>query len=174
MSVKDRVWAAAEAIQHEGGSITVASVRERAACSNADASDHLRAWRRLRQAEPTPRPLPGVLAAMATRQMEAVWEQACAAADRLWEPERKEYAAEMSRAVVESAEQSRRADGLAAELEAATAKVAQLTGLLAAEKEARAAEVDALRQETARMQDRLLEAFRGRPAPRARSSRRAR
>jgi chromosome segregation ATPase len=123
-TVKDRVYAAAEAISAERNP-TVSSVRETAGVSNADATRYLRQWRQERestgtQIAATPQPI----AEQATRLAGALWAEASrlaadkhAAVEAAWAQEKQNKDVELAELVADL-------DRLNAEKDRALAEVA--------------------------------------------------
>ncbi|WP_402465417.1 DNA-binding protein [Isoptericola aurantiacus] len=144
---RERVFAAADALLAAGTPITVTTVRDRAGCSNAVATTHLRAWRSEQaeaRAEAARLPeLPREVAALVERGVAGLWRQAVHAARREHDDERTD-AEQLATALRQDA------DRLAGALDAAHAErgaveeelrttrsdVERLTGRLTAESQA--------------------------------------
>jgi chromosome segregation ATPase len=155
LSVKDRVFAAAEQISAERRP-TVSTVRAAAGVSNADATRYLKEWSEEKQAAGGQvAATPPALLEQAARLAGACWAEATAlandrhtAAEAGWAQEKKDLTQEVSELVADL-------DKLAAEKDAA---VAELTGKISA-LEARLAETgEQLEQARVREQEAAREA----------------
>jgi chromosome segregation ATPase len=157
LSVKDRVYAAAEQISAERRP-TVSTVRALAGVSNADATRYLREWAEEKSAAGGQvAATPAVLLEQAARLAGACWAEASALADQrhaaaeaAWAQERKDLSVEIAEFVTDLDRVSAEKDSAVTEL---TARIAALETDVAAAGEqlaqARAAAQEAAREVSA-------------------------
>jgi hypothetical protein len=157
LSVKDRVFAAAEEISAERRP-TVSTVRALAGVSNADATRYLREWAEGKSAAGGQvAATPGALLEQAARLAGACWAEASALADARhaaaeagWAQEKKDLGLEIAELVADLDKVSAEKDAAVTEL---TARIAALEAQVAAAGEqlaqARAAEQEAVRESSA-------------------------
>ena len=132
MSVKDRVYAAAEQISAERRP-TVSTVRAAAGVSNADATRYLKEWsEEKRAAGGQVAAAPAVLLEQAARLAGACWAEAStladarhAAVEKAWLQEKKDLTVEVAELVADLDRVSAEKDAAVAEL---TARIAALAG----------------------------------------------
>ncbi len=157
LSVKDRVYAAAEQISAERRP-TVSTVRAAAGVSNADATRYLKEWSEERNAAGGQvAAAPAVLLEQAARLAGACWAEAAALADArhagldaAWAQEKKDLALEIAELVTDLDKVNAEKDAAVTEL---SARIATLETQVAAAGEqlaqARAAEQAAAREASA-------------------------
>ncbi|WP_427008650.1 DNA-binding protein [Pseudarthrobacter sp. H2] len=157
LSVKDRVYAAAEQISAERRP-TVSTVRALAGVSNADATRYLKEWSEERQAAGGQiAAVPAALLEQAARLAGACWAEASglaherhAAAEAAWGQEKKDLTLEIAELVTDLDKVSAERDAAVTEL---TARIVALETQVAAAGEqlarAQAAEQEAAREASA-------------------------
>ncbi|GAA4727047.1 hypothetical protein GCM10023216_17340 [Isoptericola chiayiensis] len=168
-TARERVFAAADALLAEDEPVTVTTVRERAGCSNATATSHLRAWRAARaaaEAEAARLPdLPRSVELLVQRGVTGLWAEAVRRARQEHAEESAGLRADREAAREDAARLARAVDDAVAEHEAdrdrlaeATQQVQLLTGRLE-QADAERDRADGLARRAAGQADELREAL---------------
>jgi len=168
-TARERVFAAADALLAEDEPVTVTTVRERAGCSNATATSHLRAWRAARaeaEAEAARLPdLPRSVELLVQRGVTGLWAEAVRRARQEHAEESTRLRADRESAREDAARLAREVDDAVAAHEADRDRLAEakrqvqlLTGRLE-QAEAEHDRADGLARRSAGQADELREAL---------------